>query len=118
MPDMYWDKNNYQVVFCDDIVIYGINENDFWGYKSREKEEYEELVRGSQEFFDAFELGNDTENYKFANEELEYLYMGKKAVVVRTDENGKLVCVEGRHRCAIAKEYGLKMLVFFEKQKA
>lgn len=95
--------------------IYDISDEHFWKTKGRTEHEYKEFVEASQDFFIKFAAGIDCDGYKINGADANYVYVHIGNCIMVRKNGDKYICTSnGRHRCAVAKKYNLKLLVRIE----
>ena len=110
-----WNGSTYVLINGKDIMrIKDANKRFFWEQHNRSKEEYKKFVEKSQSFFERFisDEVSDIEWINMENEKIDALYVYADAsneIILRKNKK-KYQCINGRHRCAIAKKYRLNIL--------
>lgn len=98
------------------IVIEGeqladiIQDEHFWKRGSEEK--YKKFVEESQPFFEKFQKGEDCIGERIGKANALYVYVDvANCITVKKIDDLYYISSNGRHRAAVAKKYGLKLLV-------
>ena len=110
-----WDGSTYVLINGKDIMrIKDANKRFFWEQHNRSKEEYKKFVEKSQSFFERFisDEVSDIEWINMENEKIDalYVYADVSNEIILRKNKKKYQCINGRHRCAIAKKYRLNIL--------
>lgn len=110
-----WNGSTYVLINGKDIMrIKDTNKRFFWEQHNRSKEEYKKLVEKSQSFFERFisDEVSDIEWINMENEKIDalYVYADVSNEIILRKNKKKYQCINGRHRCAIAKKYRLNIL--------
>lgn len=94
------------------IDIPGSNKPEFWEHSKYSEEEYKSFINNSQDFFDAYTNKKNYENYKIDSVDASYVYIHcGNCIVVKQTPDGYICGDNGKHRCAVAKKYNLRILV-------
>ena len=98
------------------IVIEGeqladiIQDDYFW--KRGSEEEYKNFVEESQPFFEKFQKGEECIGERIGKANALYVYVDvANCITVKKIGDLYHIASNGRHRAAVAKKYGLKLLV-------
>lgn len=110
-----WNGSTYVLINGKDIMrIKDANKRFFWEQHNRSKEEYKKFVEKSQSFFERFisDEVSDIEWINMENEKIDalYVYADVSNEIILRKNKKKYQCINGRHRCAIAKKYRLNIL--------
>ncbi len=110
-----WNGSTYVLINGKDIMrIKDANKRFFWEQHNRSKEEYKKFVEKSQSFFERFisDEVSDIEWINMENEKIDalYVYADVSNEIILRKKKKKYQCINGRHRCAIAKKYRLNIL--------
>ena len=110
-----WNGSTYVLINGKDIMrIKDANKRFFWEQHNRSKEEYKKFVERSQTFFERFitDEVSDTEWINMEDEKIDalYVYADVSNEIMLRKNKRKYQCINGRHRCAIAKKYRLNIL--------
>lgn len=110
-----WNGSTYVLINGKDIMrIDDVNKRYFWKQHNRSKEEYKQFVIKSQIFFERFVAGKmyAEEWIEIGDEKADalYVYADASNEIMLHKVKNKYQCINGRHRCAVAKKYRLNIL--------
>lgn len=104
-----YTNKTYLVIRPEEMHDVKIDEY-FWCSRSEEK--FKNFVEDSQEFFGMFERGEDCTEYKIGKADAMSVYIDLGHCITVKHKLGKYeIATNGHHRAAVAKKYGLKLLV-------
>ena len=109
------NKENYVIINGRDIELGPeVEDSYFWKAKNYSEWDYLRLIRESIDFFYKFLSGDSDVDKMYTSTGYQQLMVWvSESNCVRVSKHGsKYRCIfNGRHRCAVAKKYGLYILV-------
>lgn len=109
-----YKKDNFILINGRDIELTEeVNEDTFWISKNYDEEDYLKLLKESQDFFYNFltEAPDIERFYTSTGYQQLMIWIADSNCVKVSKKGSKYFCIfNGRHRCAVAKKYGLDIL--------